>query len=347
MSNHDTETTVCSNPECQVAETGDCLDGFHVNACPRYAGNPDNESSLPAVSDATVDAGVAYTQLMSADALTPPQASQLMWESEVRVVAILGPLNSGKTSLIASLYDLFQEAPVSDVEFSRSRTLHAFERACHDARSASRRREPDMSRTPRGGVRFYHLEVGGGPVGATLSLLMGDRSGEEYMDAADDASIACNFSEVIRADSLTLLIDGERLLDTGARHNLRGDVLLMLQALHDGGALRVGSRLAIVLTKLDAVRESPHTERVYRDFDALLLLLRDRFGDTFSVIEPFRTAALPQTDVLKRGTGVAELLSFWLKPAATPIPAARPIPSCGRDFARLIPLDDTHGVTNE
>ena len=42
----------------------------------------------------------------------------------------------------------------------------------------------------------------------------------------------------------------------GARHNVRSEIVLMLQALHDGDALRVGSRLALVLTKLDAVQDS-------------------------------------------------------------------------------------------
>ena len=192
----------------------------------------------------------------------------------------------------------------------------------------------------RGEVRFYHLEIGGGAAGDGLVLVLGDRAGEEYREAADDTSIATGFAEVLRADLLTVLVDGERLLDAGARHNLRGEITLLLQALRDGESLRAGSRLALVLTKLDAVRASPYAERATRDFDALLADLRRHFGDVLSNIEPFHIAASPKTDLLARGTGVAELLCFWLEPAAEPTHAARPAPAFNRAFARLKPLDE-------
>ena len=330
----------CANPDCRVAQTGACVEGFDLDACSRYGREIDDESAGDAVEELELAEGdVENIKLAAADTLAPSEVSALLRAREARVIAILGPLKSGKTSLIASLYDLFQEGPVAGIEFSRSRTLHAFERACHDARSASRRNEPDMNRTPRGGVRFYHLEIGGGPAGDGLPLIMGDRSGEEYREAADDATIASVFSEVVRADSLTVLIDGERLLDAGTRHNLRNEIILMLQALHDGGSLRLGSRLALVLTKLDAVQDSSYAERAVRDFDRLLSNLRLRFQDVLSSIEPFQIAALPKTD-MARGTGVRELLSFWLQPAVTPARAACPVPSFDRAFAGMMPLDE-------
>lgn len=332
---------VCSNPDCRVADIGRCVDGFELHDCPRYGRDADEDMNASAVIDEeSADGHVESIQLSTADTLTPSEASGLLRVGDARVIAILGPLGSGKTSLIASLYDLFQAGPVAEIEFSRSRTLHAFERACHDARSASRRSEPDMNRTPRGGVRFYHLDIGGGAAGNVLTLVMGDRSGEEYQEVADDASIASVFCEVVRADSLTVLIDGERLLDAGARHNLRNETILMLQALHDRGSLRFGSRLALVLTKLDAVQDSSFAERAVRDFDRLLSSLRLRFRDVLSSIEPFQIAASPKTD-MTRGTGLRELLSFWLQPAVTPARAAGPVPSFDRAFLGMMPLDES------
>ena len=162
------------------------------------------------------------------------------------MIAVIGPRDSGKTSLIASVYDLFQEGPVGDIRFSRSRTLHAFEQTCHDARAASRRGVPHMNRTPIGDVRFYHVEIGCGEAEERLSLLLGDRAGEEYLAAADDVAVVPSFTEVIRADTLTVLVDGARLLESGGRHNLRIGIIMMLQGLHDGGGLSPASRLAVV-----------------------------------------------------------------------------------------------------
>ena len=340
--NHDeARVAVCGNSDCRVAENGRCVEGFDLDACPHYLGDALAGSEGGVVADSQGDeVGVESVQLADADALSPSQASGILRAGKALVIAILGPLASGKTSLIASLYDLFQVGPVGEIEFSRSRTLHAFERTCHDARSASRRDEPHMYRTRRGEVRFYHLEIGGGSAGEGLSLILGDRSGEDYQEAADDASICNAFSEVVRADSLTVLVDGERLVDTGARHNLRGDILLMLQALHDGNALRLGSRLALVLTKLDAVQNSPYAETAVRDFESLCNVLCGRFGRVFSAIESFQIAASPKTNTLKRGTGVPDLLQFWLQPAEIPPQPAGPIPSFERAFARTMPLDE-------
>ena len=97
-----------------------------------------------------------------------------------------------------------------------------------------------MSRTPRGEVRFYHLEIGKRATTENISLLLGDRAGEEYRELADDPSRAVSLAELARADSLTVLVDGERLLDAGARHNLHSEIILMLQGLRAGaGAWRL------------------------------------------------------------------------------------------------------------
>lgn len=340
MATDETRMHVCTSPDCRVAEDGACVDGFRLDECPRYGRNTPNQPADAAVALNEQDHGATDSvRLMSADALTLSQASGVLRATEARVVAVLGPLNSGKTSLIASLYDLFLEEPVNGIEFARSRTLHAFERASHDARSASRRGEPTTTRTPRGGVRFFHLEIGETGGCDNLALLLGNRSGEEYREVADAVSTASTLSEVLRADCLTVLIDGERLLDTGARHNLRSDIILILQALHDESALPFASRLALVLTKLDAIQSSPHADRAVKDFNRLFQHLRERFGAALSTFERFHIAAFPKAITPKRGTGVPELLSFWLQPPVPPSSPAHSLPHPERDFARLMPLD--------
>jgi hypothetical protein len=67
--------------------------------------------------------------------------------------------------------------------------------------------------------------------------------------------VSSGFPEVRGADSLTLLVDGERLLDAGARHNLRNELTLILQAAltvlplfrrpENGGAAAYGTTLEV------------------------------------------------------------------------------------------------------
>lgn len=331
-------SVACANADCKVSETGRCIEGLSLDSCPHYGRELDviSEGAGPEIG-VDVSPGV---RLRGADTLTVSEASRVVRRGVSRIVAIVGPTDSGKTSLIASLYDLFQVGPIGDVAFSGSETLHAFERACHDARAASRRAQPHMVRTPRGEVRFYHLETRGGEAQHTVDLILGDRAGEEYREAADDASVAAKFLEIQRADTITVLVDGQRLSGDG-RHNLRSDLLMIMQGLKDGDALGEGARLALVLTKVDLVRESEKAERAIRDFESLFRDVQQIFSGELSDARSFQVAASPRTEAVARGTGVKELLGFWLDSPRRPVLSeVREVAPSRRVFARLQPLEE-------
>jgi hypothetical protein len=304
----------CSNRECRVAETGRCIEGLELSTCPHYGHPPELVEDLDELPE-QAEGGLS---LSSAHTLTLEQASRVLRARDGRVIAIVGPRAAGKTSLIAGLYDLLQEGAVNDAKYARSETLHAFELACHHARSTSRRVEPDMERTPHGEVRFFHLDVAGGPAAGGLALLLADRAGEEYRTAAHDPNSA-SFPEVIRADTITVLVDGERLTNISARHNLRSDILMILQALLDGSSLRGGQRLVLVLTKLDVVQTSPDRERAERDFTSICEQATRLFGEHFSLVESCAVAASPKIAGVRRGTGIDILLGLW---SASALPQA-------------------------
>ena len=340
MTNDDNRgsAVICANSDCRIAATDRCVEGFELSDCPHYGLDPEETSKTDRDREEEYIAP-SSVRLPSGNTLTPDEASRLLRRGDARVVAISGPGDAGKTSLIASLYELFQEGPISEIGYAQSQTLHAFEHACHHARAASRRKVPHMHRTHRGEVRFYHLELGGRQAGDRLALVLGDRAGEEYEEAADDISVVITFSEVRRADSLTVLVDGRRLLDSGARHNLRSEIAMMLQAFVDGGAVQVDRRLALVLTKIDLVQESPHQARAERDFVSLAENIQRNFNGVFAVIQSFKIAASPKTATVPRGTGVPELLTFWLEPQR---PVDMPLPTrpvFDRAFARVLPTD--------
>ncbi|WP_141233943.1 hypothetical protein [Pseudomonas sp. Irchel 3E20] len=337
MSNEEL-TLKCGNPECRVSETGRCVEGFELDECLQFGNDPE-ELTQEDESD-EVDTSAPCVQLRSAETLSLEETSMLLRAAPTRVIAIIGPSDSGKTSLIAGLYELFQEGPIGNISFSRSVTLHAFEQTCHDARSASRRTSPHIHRTRRGEVRFYHLDISGAGAAKSLTLALADRAGEEYKGAADDTSMGVDFPEVQRADTLTLLVDGQRHLDSGARHNLRSEVIMIIQALVDGGALQNGQRLAVVLTKIDQIVGSPNEGRALSEFSKLVKKIEELFPNIFTTIVSFKIAASPKSGEMKRGTGVDELLDFWKDPAP---PIAEPaiitiFPK--RAFARLRQLEE-------
>lgn len=323
----------CSNPDCKIAETGKCVEGLDSSACGNYGKPLRILDVAPETDEGSVSEMVS---LSHADRLTSDEARDLLSQDRARVIAIVGPHDSGKTSLIASLYDKLQDGPVVPFAFRGSQTLHAFEQACHDARAASQRGTPHSERTKRGEVRFFHLGLLHQEAGEALNLLLGDRAGEEYREAGDDTTVAAEFVEVERADVVTLLVDGKRLAHDDYRHNACAELLLILQALNDAEVIPPGARLAIVLTKFDAVKTSPNAKRVEADLAKAVARFSAHFAHRFAKIEVFHVAASPTEHGVERGTGVAALLNFWLAdvPAATLPGTSRKLPE--RVIGRLL-----------
>ena len=326
----------CGNSECRVAQTGKCVEGLAFDKCPHIARIADTVNTAAVEDGALVAASplpVAELQLPKSERLDAAEATALMRTAPSRLIAIVGPTSSGKTSLIASLCNLFQKGAVEHLAFGRCKTFFAFEQACHHARAASRRSTPQTEHTHLGsGVGFYHLGLVS--EGKLIQLFLSDRPGEDYRSVADDPDNASDFTEIKRADSIIIMVNGELLLDLTLRHNARTDTLMILQGLKDGEVLSASQRLAIVLTKLDAIQTADPAvrDRALRDFDGIVNMIRARFDSTFQEILPFRIAASPKTEVLPYAFGSDELLKFWVEPLA----ATEPKLEVGLPSARFI-----------
>ncbi|MER9949537.1 hypothetical protein [Mesorhizobium sp. M0047] len=273
--------------------------------------------------------------------LSRAEASTLQKRRISRAIGIVAPNDAGKTSLLASLYDLLQEGPVAGVGFAGSSTLIGFEKVCHDARAASRRDVPHMERTSVGAeATFFHLDLR--PAGQEIvSLFISDRSGEDYLTATDELARADEFFELRRADIVTLLVNGEHLASSQHRHEVKAITPQIVDALAEAGALRQGSRLAVVLTKQDAVLASPHADRVDREFNGLVDGIAQRHRDYLDAVARFVVAASPaDTEQVKRGYGVDELLLFWLRSASPPPSISRASASHGQRMIDLFERRD-------
>lgn len=323
---------ICANRQCRVAEDGRCLEGYEdLSKCPFYGREPDGDDADqdPGGNDEPVFDGV---HLPDGLALKAGGANRVMGILPSRMICVIGAYDSGKTSVIAGIYDLFQMGPVSKVVFAGSSTLHGLEMICHDARVASERKEPHSPRTSRGEVRFYHFDLL--RYGILGSLLIADRSGEEYEDVADLAANAASMFELRRADVITILVDGCRLCSPEHRADEIGAMPLIIRGMVENGAFARRPDLAIVLTKDDEVQASSKKDRVMEDFEAIAAGIRDNFGSHFRELRTFVTCASPKDPKTERGAGLAALLNFWSQPTA---PAFEQIMGyqSGRMFDRL------------
>jgi hypothetical protein len=197
-----------------------------------------------------------------------------------------------------------------------------------------------MERTQTGDANYFHLDLVATGCREKRAALLANRSGEDYMDAQSDPALAKDFVELHRADVVCVLADGEHLLDLGLRHQVRDDICLTLRAFQEAGATRPWQRLAVVLTKLDAVlKDEAKTERALQFFEGIVRDVRDQFSEHFIEIQSFRVAASPHSAKVARGTGMVDLLRYWMTDPANLEPAKVPavIPIAARSFGRLRP----------
>ncbi len=239
-------------------------------------------------------------------------AAKLQASRPVRLVVVAGPVGCGKTTLLTSLYELFQWGKVSEYSFAGSNTLPAFERRCYLSRTASERAVPDTERTPFGEVRYLHLRIwkvgfSKGP----LDLLFTDVSGESFERARDSIAECQQLNFLRRADHFLLLLDGEKLVRKEKRWQVAHDSMTLLRSCLDSGMLGGTCLVNILWAKFDfllAATDEEHAkflEKLTREFET-------EFASRVGRLSFSRIAARPtQADSLKFGHGLAELLKDW------------------------------------
>lgn len=318
-------------PQCKVAEPGGrCMDDITpVTECKHLittANSTRSNIEATAVTDnrakEDTDDEVAiedfdpdkHVHLSSGLELSTAEAAAVLNREGGTVVAFIGFRETGKTSLFSSLYNLFQYGPIDGLYFAGSDTLVAFEERCHDTRLASGRDIPVTSRSEKKGVHYLHMKVVDSKAGnQALTFLFADRSGEYFKDATNDTAVCAEFVELPRADSIVLLVDGEKILRREERHVVLSNCGALVKTLIDNGRLTAKDRVDVVLSKVDSIQSALDADK-----DATLAAyasftdnFKTRFANKLLEISFWEVAACPKSGGLKVGTGIESLIRNW------------------------------------
>jgi len=300
---------ICTNPECNVTETGKCVDGFEVGECP-HAQHDDSvvevSDDIPSVEPIVSALTDDIVDINDGEILFVNSAADILRSGPSRVITVIGPSDAGKTTFALCLYEAFQDGPFDKWEFAGSMTLTAFEKRAHTSRAKSGNSTSQTHRTPVGDVGFLHLAVHN-EISGRLELLISDRSGEHYEDVANGVEGCEQLHEVTRADYILFFVDGKKLAGD-ERHGVKADVGMLIRSLIEAGALGKTHCVGIVLTKYDQVQLSPHAERAEIDFQGLMATLQDKYGPSLASLKEFRIAARSENTDIDPLHGVVKLL---------------------------------------
>lgn len=315
------ETLTCSNPDCEIAANGSCLEGHDpVQSCPHFGKpaierTPSQEAESEAVVEAEVKPEIPKAKLPQGDPLTQLEVDAQQLQRQGRLVAVIGDTSSGKSTLLCALYDRFLRGEFGERSFVGSSTLSGFEKLAHLSRAASGAQTPDTERTfVSEGLQYYHLALAD-ESRRRVDLFVSDRAGETYRSAMDRPEEFLHLPELSVARVVTVLVDGARLARPEELHEVLGATRRMVRALVDSEVLNSSQHLQIVLTKEDEIERSERRTSITSPLNELVQRLRNDFGSKLATIDFFAIAARDPNSDLAPGYGCAELMTAWCEAA--------------------------------
>lgn len=202
----------------------------------------------------------AHRLIPSGEKLTAAQAALV--PGRLRVVAIAAPPASGKTTLLAGIYEQFCRGPFAGFTFAGSRTLVGFERTLFHASNASGRARPSIAHTEYADNVLLHLALAPqAHPGEVIETVMLDASGELFSTFVDHDELGPARDIVRYADKVLLVVDGERLADPRTRQRQIAESRFLLRALTERVLRRSTTTLAVI-TKWDLIRRLPKAEEI-------------------------------------------------------------------------------------
>jgi hypothetical protein len=336
----------CPRPSCSVGAGGTCVEGFFRAAdCPHLAGDRDLVDAAAARARPGDPGG--WIELDDGSDLDPEAAERIARAAIARVVVLAGASDSGKTTLLASLYESFQRGPFAGYLFAGSATLLGFERRCHLARIESGRATSETARTlTTGAQRWLHLCVRSPALdGPPRDLLLAEIAGDAFRAAKDSTDECHRLSVSRRADHFVILVDGARLVQRQHRFTAANDAALFLRSCLDADMLSRSSFVDVLMTKWDLVAAAPDAAEIDQITTAFTERTRQHCAARLGRLRFFRVAARPQpAGGVGFAHGLAEIFASWVadspafRPAA-PIPVRVPenAPEFDRYLWRRIP----------
>ena len=264
----------------------------------------------------TKDEDADIYELPFGNALTLEDTYSITSVDDTRFIVVAGPSASGKTTLVTTLYQLFQKGPVGSYYFAGSQSLQGFEQRAYYTRSSSKLSNPETPKTRRGiSDSILHLKLWDTKKNKFHNFLLSDFSGEDYSSAVANVEIMReDFGVIKRADIIVVIIDGERISNKKHRHSTIQKAIELLQTMSAADVLSKSVVVEVVISKYDLVKtkcaEDPSILGYINEIEAKILGKVDKLPN--DAIKFFKVAAMPQ-DVsdCQLGHGVLELLKSW------------------------------------
>ena len=276
-------------------------------------------TDLAAGSDAGAKAP-EYIGMPKGQELNEMEAIDLARSRPVQWVVLAGPTDAGKTTLLTSLYELFQWREVQEYAFAGSMTLPGLEERCYLSRIESGNRLPKTQRTPyvRPDPLYLHLRIRSTKgLRPFRDILCTDVSGEMFEHARDSTDECKKMTFLKRAHHFLLFLDSAKAVQPDKRWAMIEEGRALLRSCVDSEMIGASCVVNFVWSRFDyfAAAEAETGHRVFRT--EAEKQLRKSFHGALPTLMFSEVAARPlKFPQLQMGHGVPALFQQW---AETPL----------------------------
>ncbi len=251
-------------------------------------------------------------RLPHGNALTLNEIYQITACEDSKIIAFIGPFESGKTTIETTFYQMFQRTPFCGLYFSDSATLSGYEERSFYTRLNSKNKTATTLRTSRFNEElFLHLRLYDPETKSNTNYLFADISGETiFSHKGNVTTLKENLPYLKAADEYTFVLDGNQLADKTLRNGTIDSMRNMARTIFDAELFTNRTRAQIVISKYDVIGKS-HDDCLKSVVNSSVQSLVTLVGQYISNVTVHHIAAMPQNEGFNVGYGLEELLETW------------------------------------
>lgn len=269
-----------------------------------------NELPIDEVDEPLYESEKAFHFIWNGEGLKKEDVADISVSGPTKLIAVVGSVGSGKTTLVASLFLRFQQGEFAGFSFAGSKTLVGFEQRCFESMAISGRNHPDTERTSLNAKdNFLHLELLSTSVSSTVQhVLFYDVTGEQYDDAMNSRSAAASLKFIANADVVLFLVDGEKIVNKKTRQLEPFDCSRLLEMLIETNKLGSKSNVTILFSKSDLFENAD-----LEFLESFERQISERYRASFKSLKFSKIAARPlQEGVGELCLGLDEPFRNWI-----------------------------------
>lgn len=315
----------CTLKDCPYDQDGRCVENQLPN-CPNLVPEKPVTKNQQEETPSTPEP-VKYEDLYAGTKLTADEATRMLQSNRAQLVVLGGGVESGKTTLLARVFEMFQSGGVADLRFASSNTLRDFDKLSWHATMECDGVSPDTEHTYRSeNNRFLHLRIRVGDCSEPpTDLLIGDIPGEIFPEAIAEQSVCRNLCALGAAHHLVLFLDGGVLSHTTDRHDHCGKVFDFVDQALQTGQIGRHTILHLVVSKSDLLPIET-TSEVRKYVKGIEKAFHERFTTSVGSVRSWYLAARPDHPFDPTLEEIAKMFKEWMNPELphTKVPTMEP-----------------------